>query len=132
MRVNKITSIHTQIPYSFYSLPSCLPHVLHSSPENLGEVRPPLVALVMCVPSALCGLQVLHGDVIQNAAYELRLGVSRLRVLCKVERQPSPPTHPPTQLSTHPPPILTNCPSTPTPHTNTWVGEDGLFRQSVK
>ena len=65
MRVNKLTSVRWQVPYSFYSLPFCQPHTAEYAAENLGEV--------------------LQGSVIQNAPFELRLGVSGLRALCKVQ-----------------------------------------------
>ena len=65
MRVNKLTSVRWQVPYSFYSIPFCQPHVAQYAPENLGEV--------------------LQGSVIQNAPFELRLGVGGLRALCKVQ-----------------------------------------------
>lgn len=38
----KMTSIHTQLPYEYYSLPFCLPkgglNSIHYKSENLGEV----------------------------------------------------------------------------------------------
>ena len=65
MRVNKLTSVHTQVPYSYDSLPFCRPHrVLHAA-ENLGEV--------------------LYGSVIENAPFVLRFGKTDLKVLCRVE-----------------------------------------------
>ena len=64
MRVNKLTSVRWQVPYAFYSVPFCQPHTAEYSPENLGEV--------------------LQGSVIQNAPFELRLGASGLRALCKM------------------------------------------------
>lgn len=38
VKVNKLTSIKTQLPYSYYSLPFCLPKKIVDSAENLGEV----------------------------------------------------------------------------------------------
>jgi len=64
LRVAKLTSIHTQLPLSFYSLAQCTPQTLTASPENLGEV--------------------LHGDRILNAPFELRLRQPRFRALCRL------------------------------------------------
>lgn len=38
VKVNKLTSIKTQLPYSYYSLPYCRPETIVDSRENLGEV----------------------------------------------------------------------------------------------
>ena len=64
LRVAKLTSIRTQIPFSFYSLAQCVPQKLSASPENIGEV--------------------LHGDRILNAPYELRLRQPRFLALCRL------------------------------------------------
>ena len=53
IKVNKLTSIKTQLPYEYYSIPYCRPEVIKSSAENLGEV--------------------LRGDRIENSLYEVRL-----------------------------------------------------------
>ncbi|XP_019874935.2 transmembrane 9 superfamily member 4 [Aethina tumida] len=54
----KMTSIHTQLPYEYYSLPFCLPKEgvagIHYKSENLGEV--------------------LRGDRIVNTRYDVRMG----------------------------------------------------------
>eukprot|EP00613_Pedinella_sp_CCMP2098_P061225 CAMPEP_0171984130 /NCGR_PEP_ID=MMETSP0993-20121228/273664_1 /TAXON_ID=483369 /ORGANISM="non described non described, Strain CCMP2098" /LENGTH=507 /DNA_ID=CAMNT_0012636935 /DNA_START=66 /DNA_END=1585 /DNA_ORIENTATION=+ len=50
--VNKLTSTHTQIPYDYYSLPFCHPHI-HEEAENLGER--------------------LTGDRIENSLYKLEM-----------------------------------------------------------
>ena len=47
--MNKLTSIKTQLPYSYYSLPFCPPKKIVDSAENLGEV--------------------LRGDRIENSPY---------------------------------------------------------------
>lgn len=47
--MNKLTSIKTQLPYSYYSLPHCQPKKIEDSTENLGEV--------------------LRGDRIENSPY---------------------------------------------------------------
>lgn len=51
VKVNKLTSIKTQLPYSYYSLPFCQPKKIVDSTENLGEV--------------------LRGDRIENAPYSV-------------------------------------------------------------
>jgi len=38
VKVNKLTSIKTQLPYTYYSLPFCKPATIVDSAENLGEV----------------------------------------------------------------------------------------------
>lgn len=52
VKVNKLTSTKTQLPYSFYSLPYCRPEHIIDSAENLGEV--------------------LRGDRIENSPYEVK------------------------------------------------------------
>lgn len=49
VKVNKLTSTKTQLPYSYYSLPYCRPETIVDSAENLGEV--------------------LRGDRIENSPY---------------------------------------------------------------
>lgn len=49
VKVNKLTSTKTQLPYSYYSLPYCHPEKIVDSAENLGEV--------------------LRGDRIENSPY---------------------------------------------------------------
>lgn len=53
----KMTSVHTQLPYEYYSLPFCLPkgglQFVHYKSENLGEV--------------------LRGDRIVNTPYDLKM-----------------------------------------------------------
>ena len=65
MLANKLSSVRTQIPRSFYALPGCVPHQLTRAPESLGEV--------------------MNGNLVQNAPFELRFGLSRELVLCKVD-----------------------------------------------
>ena len=50
--MNKLTSIKTQLPYEYYSMPYCRPEKIMPSAENLGEV--------------------LRGDRIENSPYEVR------------------------------------------------------------
>ncbi len=52
LKVNKLTSIRTQLPYEYYSMPYCRPEKILPSAENLGEV--------------------LRGDRIENSPYEAR------------------------------------------------------------
>ena len=40
MKVNKLSSTKTQLPYDYYSLPFCKPATIVNSAENLGEARP--------------------------------------------------------------------------------------------
>jgi len=49
VKVNKLTSIKTQLPYTYYSVPYCRPPTIVDSAENLGEV--------------------LRGDRIENSPY---------------------------------------------------------------
>jgi len=58
VKVNKLTSIKTQLPYSFYSLPFCRPKKILDSAENLGEV--------------------LRGDRIENSPYEVSFCVCKI------------------------------------------------------
>ena len=49
LKVNKLTSIDTQIPYAYYDLPFCRPKHIRDAIENLGEI--------------------LMGDKIENSEY---------------------------------------------------------------
>ncbi|KAJ1433588.1 Nonaspanin [Sesbania bispinosa] len=53
VKVNKLTSTKTQLPYSYYSLPYCRPNHIVDSAENLGEV--------------------LRGDRIENSPYLFKM-----------------------------------------------------------
>lgn len=53
IKVNKLSSSHTQLPYEYYSLPYCRPDTIVNSAENLGEV--------------------LRGDRIENSVYTVRI-----------------------------------------------------------
>ncbi|CAI0376735.1 unnamed protein product [Linum tenue] len=65
VKVNKLTSIKTQLPYSFYSLPFCRPGKIVDSAENLGEV--------------------LRGDRIENSPYVFKMREPKMcNVLCRV------------------------------------------------
>ncbi|KAK6942301.1 Nonaspanin (TM9SF) [Dillenia turbinata] len=64
VKVNKLSSTKTQLPYSYYSLPYCSPKSILDSAENLGEV--------------------LRGDRIENSLYVVRLFKMRQPELCKV------------------------------------------------
>ena len=51
LKVNKLTSTKTQLPYEYYSMPYCRPEKIMPSAENLGEV--------------------LRGDRIENSPFEV-------------------------------------------------------------
>jgi len=68
IKVNKLSSTKTQLPYDYYSLPFCKPPEVVNAVENLGEV--------------------LHGSVIQNAPYEIFMKKSEFKVLCRIELTP--------------------------------------------
>ena len=64
VKVNKLSSSVTQLPYNYYTMPFCKPNVdIVNAVENLGEV--------------------LHGSVIQNSPYDLQMGKPDFKVLCK-------------------------------------------------
>ena len=64
LKVNKLTSTKTQLPYEYYSLPFCAPDEMQNQAENLGEV--------------------LRGDKIMNSNYELKMGVEEsCTILCR-------------------------------------------------
>ena len=64
MKVNKLTSTKTQLPYEYYSLPFCQPVNLVNQAENLGEV--------------------LRGDKIMSSDYALKIGIEEsCKVLCR-------------------------------------------------
>ena len=63
LKVNKVTSTKTQIPYEYYDIPFCLPPKRRGEMENLGEV--------------------LAGDAITNSPYQLEMKVPKACVkLC--------------------------------------------------
>eukprot|EP00884_Botryococcus_braunii_P008276 jgi/Botrbrau1/1744/Bobra.0217s0002.1 len=65
LKVNKLTSIKTQLPYEYYSLPYCRPEKIVSSAENLGEV--------------------LRGDRIENSPYEVKIRQDQqCKYLCRI------------------------------------------------
>eukprot|EP01098_Paradermamoeba_levis_P002333 TRINITY_DN1273_c0_g1_i1.p1 TRINITY_DN1273_c0_g1~~TRINITY_DN1273_c0_g1_i1.p1 ORF type:complete len:624 (+),score=162.27 TRINITY_DN1273_c0_g1_i1:757-2628(+) len=61
LKVNKLTSSRTQLPYDYYSLPFCAPNPIIAVAENLGEI--------------------LFGERIKNSLYEIRANKS---VACKI------------------------------------------------
>lgn len=64
LKVNKLTSVKTQLPYRYYTLPYCQPDVIQESVENLGEI--------------------LEGDLIENSPYEIHMRVNETcKVLCR-------------------------------------------------
>ena len=67
LKVNKLTSVHTQIPYDYYSLKFCRPRGgIKQATENLGEF--------------------LSGDLIENSPYHLFMEQDQFcKVLCQVD-----------------------------------------------
>merc|ERR1719316_1342884 len=64
LKVNKLTSVKTQLPYAYYVLPYCQPPSVIDSVENLGEI--------------------LTGDAIENSAYDIHMMMNTsCKVLCK-------------------------------------------------
>lgn len=65
VKVNKLTSTKTQLPYSYYSIPLCCPEKVVDSRENLGEV--------------------LRGDRIENSPYVFKMREPQMcNVLCRL------------------------------------------------
>ncbi|PON99236.1 Nonaspanin [Trema orientale] len=65
VKVNKLTSTKTQLPYSYYSLPFCRPEKIVDSTENLGEV--------------------LRGDRIENSPYAFKMREPRMcNIVCQL------------------------------------------------
>ncbi|KAJ7964637.1 Transmembrane 9 superfamily member [Quillaja saponaria] len=66
-KVNSLTSIETELPFSYYSLPYCKPPGgIKKSAENLGEL--------------------LMGDQIDNSPYRLQMNVNETVYLCTTSR----------------------------------------------
>ncbi|KAH7660080.1 transmembrane 9 superfamily member 2/4 protein [Dioscorea alata] len=66
VKVNKLTSTKTQLPYSYYSLPYCKPDTIVDSAENLGEV--------------------LRGDRIENSPYVFEMREPQMcNIVCKIK-----------------------------------------------
>jgi len=64
LKVNKLTSVKTQLPYRYYTLPYCEPFVIQESVENLGEI--------------------LEGDQIENSPYMIKMMTNETcKFLCK-------------------------------------------------
>ncbi|CAI9765769.1 unnamed protein product [Fraxinus pennsylvanica] len=65
VKVNKLASVKTQLPYSYYSLPYCKPDKIVDSAENLGEV--------------------LRGDRIENSPYVFKMREPQMcNVVCRI------------------------------------------------
>ncbi|KAH7671842.1 Nonaspanin (TM9SF) protein [Dioscorea alata] len=65
VKVNKLTSTKTQLPYSYYYLPFCKPDIIVDSAENLGEV--------------------LRGDRIENSPYVFEMREPQMcNIVCKM------------------------------------------------
>ncbi|XP_057959932.1 transmembrane 9 superfamily member 9-like [Malania oleifera] len=66
VKVNKLTSTKTQLPYTYYSLPYCRPKNIVDSAENLGEV--------------------LRGDRIENSAYVFKMWEPQMcNIICQTK-----------------------------------------------
>lgn len=66
LKVDKLTSSKTQLPYSFYHLPYCQPDRIEDQAENLGEI--------------------LAGDLIQNTNFDIKMLVEeKCKLLCYKE-----------------------------------------------
>ncbi|KAJ8430179.1 hypothetical protein Cgig2_006687 [Carnegiea gigantea] len=64
VKVNKLTSIKTQLPYTYYSLPYCRPPTIVDSAENLGEV--------------------LRGDRIENSPFVFKMRQPQMcNIVCR-------------------------------------------------
>lgn len=64
LKVNKLTSVKAQLPFSYYSLPVCRPEKIVDVAENLGEV--------------------LAGDVIENSLFEIKMKKPQTcKILCE-------------------------------------------------
>jgi transmembrane 9 superfamily protein 2/4 len=64
VKVNKLTSIKTQLPYTYYTLPYCKPDKIVDSAENLGEV--------------------LRGDRIENSPYVFKMREPQMcNIVCR-------------------------------------------------
>jgi transmembrane 9 superfamily protein 2/4 len=69
LKVNKLTSVKTQLPYRYYTLPYCQPKNIQESVENLGET--------------------LMGDQIENSPYEIKVLVNTsCKELCTMKLTP--------------------------------------------
>ncbi|KAI8477092.1 MAG: hypothetical protein J3K34DRAFT_170756 [Monoraphidium minutum] len=67
LKVNKLSSVRTQLPYEYYSLPYCRPERIVPFAENLGEV--------------------LRGDRIENSLYQLFMREDeQCKVLCRIDK----------------------------------------------
>jgi transmembrane 9 superfamily protein 2/4 len=64
VKVNKLDSVQTQLPYEYYSLPFCQPEHIQEAAENLGEV--------------------LSGDRIETGLYEVSMKIiESCKILCR-------------------------------------------------
>jgi hypothetical protein len=75
VKVQKLSSTKTQLPYEYYSLPFCKPAEVVNSVENLGEVCGPSRCgprHSALTPHGVRTTQVLRGDRIENSVYVVR------------------------------------------------------------
>jgi len=74
LKVNKLDSTKTQIPYDYYDLPFCRPNEIKHDAENLGEV--------------------LTGERIENSAFSIKMREKQLcKVVCRKVYQPKEVAH---------------------------------------
>eukprot|EP00850_Spirogloea_muscicola_P006427 SM000030S11436 [mRNA] locus=s30:626081:628979:- [translate_table: standard] len=67
IKVNKLSSTRTQLPYEYYTLPFCRPDKIVNSAENLGEV--------------------LRGDRIENSVYIFSMeNDEQCKFLCRIDK----------------------------------------------
>ena len=85
VKVNKLSSTKTQLPYDYYSLPYCKPEAIVNSAENLGEARPARARRAACRASRRSATQVLRGDRIEHSVYTVRFNAAA--VLLRRERR---------------------------------------------
>ena len=66
VKVNRLDSVRTQLPYEYYSLPFCKPETINNAAENMGEV--------------------LRGDRIETSLYMVHmLEEESCKILCRRE-----------------------------------------------
>merc|ERR1719464_1113629 len=74
IKVVKLDSVKTQLPYDYYALPFCRPNHITEAAENLGEI--------------------LSGDQIETSAYEVSMKIPlHCNILCKLKYSASDLSH---------------------------------------
>jgi hypothetical protein len=80
IKVNKLSSTKTQLPYEYYSLPFCKPTTIVNSAENLGEARAGACACVLRACAGRAGAALPGARRWRGAAAAQRL--TRVRAAC--------------------------------------------------